>query len=264
MQSSTALTRCSSHRQPTTSSRTGDAQTNREVSDTMASPSPTENAILRLPYELLLGIFCRLSDQSCVVALACTHPVFEVVLRESRRTIRKATTGNVMAEMVKSRTGYESQYLAKIFLVLVNPSIDWRVELISAIFSDSWVASSQDIFRLRSLGQTMVTTHDVVKELEFFGCFTQSTNLDRWYRRRFSPVARWADRRHTWNSSTFTFRNPPKFENIELLMVVELWCAMSKSPRVSSPPIVTFMREFTPEIALRARQFAGCYMQGKK
>ncbi|KAI0455337.1 hypothetical protein F5B21DRAFT_194260 [Xylaria acuta] len=272
MQPSMDLAHRSSHPQPTTRNQIGDAQTNNEGSDTMASPSPPENAILRLPYELLLAIFCQLPDRRSVAALARTHPTFGAVLRSNQLSIRKAILGNTMVKIAKSGTGYESQYLMKVFwMVVCRMKTKESFETLSAIFSGSWFTSPEELFRAERWFQHraekriryLTKFSDIVGELEFFGWFAQASNPHRWHKRRFCPVASWAYKRNSRHVGAFNYRTP-KLKNIELLMVIDLWCAATTRASDTPPSVAAFMSIFTQDIAQRAKQFARCYVEGKK
>ncbi|RYC62647.1 hypothetical protein CHU98_g3551 [Xylaria longipes] len=262
-------TSSSTHQQPTTTKQIGDVQANNDSIGDMASSGSLQNFIFRLPYELLLIIFCHLPDPQSIIALACTHPNSAAVLRSSQLSIRNALSGNMMAGLAKLGTGYESQYLMKLYWV--TESIDYQesFEAVSTILCNSWVASPKEISQAEYCLVNLPLFCQIVGELEFLGCFTQAPNLDRWHKRRFRPMARWMYKRSTEKIGAFTYKTPPKFKNIELLMVVNLWCGYYWEsrpywPNVPIPTAATFLSKFTQETAQRARQFAQCYMEGKK
>ncbi|KAI1742283.1 hypothetical protein F4680DRAFT_464132 [Xylaria scruposa] len=226
---------------------------NEGSSDTMAFP------ILRLPPEVLLGVFCELGTQPSVVNLARAHPIFYTIFKENRRSIEKAIMNDFLACLAKGMFRYKSPYLMKICLMkrqIQYNDIRKSYEDLSAVLSHRWIASPEDQLLAYYDIDELPIFCILVGELEFLGYFAQESNPNRWYKRRFFPVARWACNRRDQKFGAFTYKTQPRFENIELLLIIELWCIMRIKYGSAAMSISTFRSIFTPEIAEKTKQFA--------
>ncbi|KAI0194515.1 hypothetical protein EV127DRAFT_478505 [Xylaria flabelliformis] len=229
------------------------AQSSNEGSDTVAFP------ILRLLPEILLGVWYQLPDWSSVVNLARAHPNFHAIFKEYRHSFKKARMDNLLANIAKGALGYESSYLMKICLMrgqVQSSDTNRSDEDLSTVLSNWRIASFEDVLLAYNLVEKLEIFCIVIGELEFLGYFAQESNPNRWCERRFLPVARWTYNRRHRNFGVFTFRSQPRFENVELLAIIELWCIMRVKYGSAAMSISTFWNIFTPKIAEKTKQFA--------
>ncbi|KAI0553035.1 hypothetical protein F4679DRAFT_581126 [Xylaria curta] len=228
---------------------------NEGSSDTMAFP------ILQLPPEVLLGVFRQLAtQQSYPVNLIRAHPIFYTLFKENQCSITKAITNGFLARLAKWTLRYKSPYLMKIFLMkrqIQHSDIIKSYEDLSAVLlSSRWIPSLEDLSLTYHRFGELSTFCILVGELEFLGYFAQESNPDLWCERRFLPVARWMHNRLDWEFGAFTYKTQPRFENIELLAIIELWCIMRIKYGSAAMSISTFRNMFAPEIAEKTKQFA--------
>ncbi|KAJ2982062.1 hypothetical protein NUW58_g6528 [Xylaria curta] len=267
-----------------------DARRRQNKIATLAPSTPPESGILRLPYELLLAIFHRLSNQRDVDALARTHPVFKVVHRENIQPIERAVRCNDIARFVEKETGYRSLYLVKfaraIFVLFRTRDFEYAL---SSFFKDEYFQNLRRNYKddyglwLRSCRNQAVCLH-------MLGFFDSAPTPDLWHKQRFRPMFSGypgtnidfseffkkpshpiADFRRGHHQS-ITWYPRARFEDIELLMVVRLWCCRTlglyvppESHHSLSRPAISvsdFMSLFTPDVAHRAREFARRFMKG--
>ncbi|KAI3336636.1 hypothetical protein HD806DRAFT_12689 [Xylariaceae sp. AK1471] len=229
-----------------------------------SSTPPPENAILRLPYEIRLAIFKELPDQSSINALAAAHPGFAIVRRESEKSIRKAMRYNFAASIAKNATRHGSLHLTCLAL-MVQAMTDGRGWAgASHILSNAWVVSGSDLHLLTTNIEDYLRDRcKAAGELEFLGCMTYPVpHLHRWYRRRFCPVTRHVYARSA-PAGQITYGTPAKQEDIEVLLVAELWCLCTANYSDVAPSREEFLGLFTPRLAKRAEQFALCYMRSR-
>ncbi|KAI0862715.1 hypothetical protein F4860DRAFT_512683 [Xylaria cubensis] len=231
-------------------------------SDTVASP------ILRLPPEILLGVWYQLPDWSSVVNLAHAHPNFHAIFKEYRHSFKEVLSDNLLADIAKGALGYESPYLMKICLMkgqVQSSDTNKSDEDLSTVLSNSWIASTEDLLLAYQLTNKLRSFWILVGELEFLGYFAQASNPNRWCERRFLPVARWACiNRRDRKFGAFKYRTQPKFENIELLAIIEFWCIMRIKYGSATMSISTFWNIFTPKIAEKTKKFARRHIEGKR
>ncbi|TRX89620.1 hypothetical protein FHL15_009529 [Xylaria flabelliformis] len=228
-------------------------QSSNEGSDTVAFP------ILRLPLEILLVVLYHIPDWSSAVNLAHAHPKFRAIYREYQHSFRKVMMNNFLADVAKRALGYESSYLMKICLMkgqIQYSDTNKSDKDLSTILSNSWIASDEDLSLVHRLVNKLQYFQILVGELEFLGYFAQASNPNRWCERRFRPVARWQCNRRDRKLGAFTYRTQPRFENIELLAIIELWCIMRIKYGCAAMSLLTFWDMFTPEIAEKTKQFA--------
>ncbi|KAI1426957.1 hypothetical protein F5Y12DRAFT_712564 [Xylaria sp. FL1777] len=239
----------------------------------MDLPKPSGSCILQLPYELLLAIFHQLPDQSSINALATAHPAMAVVHRENEKSIRKAMRYNFMAEVARKATGYGSLELVRFCLAMesfmhamyltVEPAP--LAEILSKVLSPSWVISNTSLHWVRSqhMEATIRAYYNGAWDLEFLGFFDLVPDLDRWYNERFLPVN---NRDMYMGTALETHRimygNPVKVRDVGVLMVIEFWCnwwAWSHD----KPCLPEYLKFFSPEIAVRVKHFARCFMKAR-
>ncbi|TGJ82299.1 hypothetical protein E0Z10_g6481 [Xylaria hypoxylon] len=243
----------------------------------MDSSTPPENVILlRLPYELLLAVFRQLPDQKSIDALAEAYPSLTAVYINNIDSIQKAMRYNLMAEFVREATGHASLHLMRIALSLSalkaycnrysfkKPLIP--LESAADYLSDSWVVSDEDLLKLKSssIKGYLQIYCTLTRELTSYDFFLVVPNLDSWYNEKFVPVFEPKYLKRRSRIPRATHEAPANITDVEVLMVVDMWCLTSRHFRNTAPPVQTFLSMFTLEFSSRVVQFARYFMRGEK
>jgi hypothetical protein len=84
----------------------------------VSQPPKTKNAILKLPYEIILCIFKFLPNKSTINALAAAHPRFEIVREECKETISRALAYTEAASLAKEICGHGDMNLVMLSMAV--------------------------------------------------------------------------------------------------------------------------------------------------
>jgi len=165
----------------------------------VSQPPKTKNAILQLPYEIILAIFKFLPNKSTINALAAAHHHFEIVQEQCKATISRALVYTQAAEITKEICGHGDVNLAILSMAISgiknydasyesvardyigrggksgNVSDDdisdkERSEMLLEAVNGCWVSAAWgDAHRQHK--QILRDCHRAAGHLEFLGCF---------------------------------------------------------------------------------------------
>ncbi|KAI0976256.1 hypothetical protein F4678DRAFT_456580 [Xylaria arbuscula] len=232
----------------------------------------SKSPVLRLPYELLLAIFHALCDQSSIDSLANAHPAMAVVRRENRDSICEAMRYNFLAEFAREATGCGSLELARIslslatILFLERSGFESQEEVFFHYFSKSWVVSDEDLRWLKKwpfFRSNLKEFCTLAKYYELVGLLSMTPNMDYWYNEEFCPASERMNSQTAGHLLHIPSEIPAEFASIIVLMITELWNEVYYSSEEDNPEpsAEEFLSKFPPELALRTKQLARCYMK---